>query len=86
MREGGGNCLKYLKKGWKRKEGRGSKYFKKGGGNLCQRGAGTPLQTMLVTLAVNIWLECIESNTFFKLGEQINVIFISNSLQRKMID
>ena len=31
MREGGGNCLKYLKRGWNRTEGRGHKDFKKGG-------------------------------------------------------
>ena len=31
MREGGGNCLKYLKRVWNRKEGRGLKDFKKGG-------------------------------------------------------
>ena len=30
MREGGGNCLKYLKRGWNREEGRGNKDFKKG--------------------------------------------------------
>ena len=30
MREGGGNCVKYLKRGWNRKEGRGNKDFKKG--------------------------------------------------------
>ena len=30
MREGRGNCLKYLKRGWNRKEGRGHKDFKKG--------------------------------------------------------
>ena len=28
--EGVGNCLKYLKRGWNRKEGRGNKDFKKG--------------------------------------------------------
>ena len=28
MREGGGNCLKYLKKGWNGKQGRGHKDFK----------------------------------------------------------
>ena len=28
--EGGGNCLKYLKRGWNRKERRGNKYFKEG--------------------------------------------------------
>ena len=27
---GVGNCLKYLKRGWNRKEGRGNKDFKKG--------------------------------------------------------
>ena len=26
---GGGGCLKYLKRGWKRKDGRGNKDFKK---------------------------------------------------------
>ena len=30
MHEVGGNCLKYLKRGWNRKEGRGNKDFKKG--------------------------------------------------------
>ena len=30
--EGWGNCLKYLKREWNRKEGRGSKDLKKGGG------------------------------------------------------
>ena len=79
----GGNCLKYLKMGWKRKEGRGNKDFKKGGQPL-STGSWNPL-TNYVTLAVNIWFECIERNTFFKIGEQFNVFFISNSLQRKMI-
>ena len=32
LREGGGNCLKYLGRGWNRTDGRGHKYFKKGGG------------------------------------------------------
>ena len=37
MREGGGNSLKYLKRGWNRKEGRGNKDFKKEGkaGSRC---------------------------------------------------
>ena len=30
MREGGGNCLKYLKRGWTRKVGKGNKDFKRG--------------------------------------------------------
>ena len=48
-----GNCLKYLKRGWNRKEGRGNKYFKKGrklgqGVSALKRGeVGTPLRTML---------------------------------------
>ena len=29
--EGVGNCLKYLKRGWNRKEGRGHKDYKKEG-------------------------------------------------------
>ena len=35
--EGGGDCLKYLKTGWNRKEERGNKDFKKGG-NTGSRG------------------------------------------------
>ena len=50
MREGGGeDCLKYLKRGWNRKEGKGNKDFKKGEGKLGQgecalkRGDSDPL-------------------------------------------
>ena len=49
---GQGNCLKYHKKRWNRKDGRGNKIFKKGEGKLgkgvgaLKMGAGTPLQTM----------------------------------------
>ena len=54
MREGGGNCLKYLKRGWNRTEGRGHKDFKKRGVQAGSRGgclkkgegAGTTLRTM----------------------------------------
>ena len=52
--EVGGNCLKYLQRGWNRIEGRGNKDFKKGRAKLRQgvgalksEKAGTPLQTML---------------------------------------
>ena len=31
LREGGGNCVKHLKWGWKRKEGKGNNNFNKGG-------------------------------------------------------
>ena len=51
--EGGGNCVKYLKRAWNRKEGKGSRDLKnKGGGEQagprggCLKkggGAGTPL-------------------------------------------
>ena len=54
MREDRKNCLKYLKRGWNRKEGKGNKNFKKGGGQAGSRGgclkksgAGTPLRTMI---------------------------------------
>ena len=49
----GWNCLKHLKNGWDRTEGREQKDFKKGGGGklghgvgALKRGAGIPLQTM----------------------------------------
>ena len=52
---GGGNCLKYLKRRWNRKEGRGNKDFKKSwkagsrGGCLKTEGSGIPLRTMFTT-------------------------------------
>ena len=41
LREGGGNCIKYLKRGWNRKEGRGNKKLKKEGGDKLGQGVGT---------------------------------------------
>ena len=38
LREGGGNCLKYLKRGRSRKEERGKQKFEKGGGEAGSRG------------------------------------------------
>ena len=46
LHEGGGIYLKYFKRGWNRKERRGSKGFIKVGGALKWVGAGTPLQAM----------------------------------------
>ena len=56
LREGGGNCLKYLKRGWNEKEGREdrgeTKVSTRGGGQAGSRGgflkmgAGIPLRTM----------------------------------------
>ena len=56
LREGGGNCLKYLKRGCNEKEGREDRGETKistrvGGqagsrGVFLKRGAGTPLRTM----------------------------------------
>ena len=48
LREGGGNSLKYLKRGWNRKEGMENKDFKKGGqarsrGGCIKRGGWSPL-------------------------------------------
>ena len=36
--EGGGNCLKYCTGEWSRREGRGNKDFKKGGGQAGSSG------------------------------------------------
>ena len=54
-----GDCLKYLKRGWNRKEGRGNKDFKKGGCKQDQgvsalkRGRGWNLLT-------NFWGDCLK--------------------------
>ena len=54
MREGRGNCLKYFKWRWNKKEGRGSKDAKRRGqagsrDEFIKKGGGTPLQTMMFT-------------------------------------
>ena len=54
LRKGGGNCLKYLKMWWNRKEHRGNKDFKKGGklgqgvGALKRGRPGITLPTMSI--------------------------------------
>ena len=63
MSECQGNCLKYLERGWKRKEERGHKDFKKRwqarsrGGCLKKGGgvAGTSLRTMIY-IYINIYI------------------------------
>ena len=40
LREGGKNCLKYIKRGWNRKEERGNKDLKRGGGGGEAAGLG----------------------------------------------
>ena len=40
LRQGGGNCLKYLIRGWNRKEGREKKFKKEGGGGKLGQGMG----------------------------------------------
>ena len=53
MQEGRGNCLKYLKRGWNRKEERETKILKKGEASWVKAwvpykggGTGTPLRAM----------------------------------------
>ena len=58
MCEGGGNCLKYLKRGWNRTEGREHKDFKKGaklgqGVGALKRGGGwNPLTNYVKAYAI----------------------------------
>ena len=54
MREGRGNCLKYLKRGWNRTEGRGHKDFGKEGGKLGQ-GVGGALKTRGLEPLYELW-------------------------------
>ena len=62
---GGVDCVKYLKSGWNRKDRRGNKTFKKGGGQAGLRDgclkkgeAGTPLQTI-----VHFWTYLLRHNS-----------------------
>ena len=73
LREGGGNCLKYLKRWWNRKEGKGNKGFKKGAqagsrGGCIKKGdgggAGTPLRTM------NLYKNSSDSTKFYVKNEK----------------
>ena len=56
----GGDYLRYLKKGWNKKEEKEAKDFKKKGkagsrgGCLKKRGAGTSLRTMLSSFEIQI--------------------------------
>ena len=82
MREGGGNCLKYLKRRLNRKEGRETTILKRGqdglrGGCLKKLGAGTHLRSVIH--AVSSLLECIERNTLFKIVGQFKLF--NNSLK-----
>ena len=80
--EDGRNCLKYLKRVWNRKQGRGNKDFKKGGGKLGQgvctwkRGGGSnPLLNYGFTLATHTFLE-LKNPTF--LGRKNKVSTTAN--------
>ena len=67
MHEGGGNYLKYLKRGWNKEVGRGNKDFKKGEklgqgvGTLKKGGVGTPLRTMITLIIICINAACASS-------------------------
>ena len=57
MHEGGGDCLKYLKRGWNRKDGMGHKNFKKEGKlgqgvGVLKRGAWNPLTNYALILGI----------------------------------
>ena len=69
-----GDCLKYLKRGWNRKEGRGNKDFKKGGGKLGQgvgdlkRGSWNPLTNYDKDLSVRL-SQLVGSTLIFLISE-----------------
>ena len=81
LREGRMNCLKYLKRGWIRKEGRGNKNFKVGsklgqGVGALKRGSGTLLQSKLVKQIIQNILENVKQKLWkieklFFLNERI---------------
>ena len=49
LRKGGGNFLKYLKRGWNRKEGSGNKDFQRKGGQAGSRGGCLKKRLILMT-------------------------------------
>ena len=80
--EDGRNCLKYLKRVWNRKQGRGNKDFKKGGaswvkGCVPEKGGGgsNPLLNYGFTLATHTFLE-LKNPTF--LGRKNKVSTTAN--------
>ena len=67
LHDGGGNCLKYLKRGWNSKEARGNKDFKKrgGGGGKLGQGVGALKRKELEPLTNyvdNLW----EASWYFR--------------------
>ena len=72
MREGGGNCLKYLKRGWNRKEGRENKYFKKGTGVKLGQRVGA-LKKGGLEPPYELWLKLYAVKTFLNIYENLKV-------------
>ena len=75
------------------KRGEGKQRFWKRSGQAGSRGrclkkgvTRTTLQTMLLQTMLNILLECIERNTFFKIGDPFNVFLFSIRCRKNMID
>ena len=67
--KGGGNCLKYLKRGWNRNEGRGNKDIKKGvqagsRGGCLKKGGWNPLTNYALEILVVKALEIISKYPF----------------------
>ena len=87
MHKGGRICLKYLKRGWNRKDGRGSKDFKKGDqarsrvGCLKKGGGtGTPLETMVISVYSDFYLSHFQprptlKNCFFPITHITKKLF-----------
>ena len=65
LRQGGGNCLKYLKRGWNRKEGRGNKNFK------MKWGQAWSIDESLIRVRVKFFLQTMAYNP---LGPLLNAL------------
>ena len=77
MREVEGNYVKYLKRGWNRKEGRGNKNFKKGGASwvkglgALKKGAETPLRTMYLKELTICFVVLLFVKAFSKFTKEV---------------
>ena len=78
LREGEGNSMKYLKRGWNGKEGRGNKDFKKGG-NLGQ-GVGTLRREGLESPYKLYFRKCCVLNFTFSWGANPKFRFLKSTL------
>ena len=88
MCEGGEKCLKYLKRGWNRKEGRGNKDFKKGEqagsrGGCLKKGRWNPLTNYECRSNKNVKVAAEYSRDYLSLSNDSQLAILVVTTQNR---